>query len=71
MQVKFLCHDSLETDYKDLGRRGKQPTPALPYNPLNWDQTNKGKFMFVSTETFFYSFLPIRQMIHASNIIFK
>ena len=53
MQVIFLCHDSLETDYKDLGRRGKQPTPALPYNPLNWGQTNKGKFIFVSNRTFY------------------
>ena len=53
MQVIFLCHDSLETDYKDLGRRGKPPTPALPDNPLNWDQTNKGKFIFVSNRAFY------------------
>ena len=53
MQVIFLLHDSLETDYKDLDRRGKPPTPTLPDNPSNWDQTNKGKFMFVSNKTFF------------------
>ena len=74
MHVIFLLHDSLETDYKDLDRREKPPTPAVADNPSNWDflgkigETNKGEFMFVSTETFLL--FPIRQMIHTSNINF-
>ena len=50
MQLIFLLHDFLETDYKDLARRGKPPTPALPGNPSNWDKTNKGKSTFVSNK---------------------
>ena len=47
MQLIFLLHDFLESDYKDLDRRGKPSTPALPGNPSNWDKTNQGNSMFV------------------------
>ena len=56
MQLIFLLHDFLETDYKDSDRRGKPPTPDLPGNPSNWDKTNKGKFMFVSNKKNYFFF---------------
>ena len=59
MQLIFLLHDFLETDYKDSDRRGKPPTPDLPGNPSNWDKTNKGKFMFVSNKKNYFTFLSI------------
>ena len=60
MQLIFLLHDFLETDYKDLDRRGKHPTPALPDNPSYLDETNKGKFMFIYNKTFlFYTIIHL------------